>query len=277
MDADSPSVPSGQWQRLPKRLCTAQRRHAALTCREEMALRRLSEEIRSAILLLELLEESVEDVILILAFIQSKLEQRRRIQWIPAAEAEFRHVRRHTRLWFPLSGASGQQVGDDFVHERLGFLCAAHLLRVMELLQVPEKFRLRNGSIVSGEHAFFTVLLRFRTTGSNSILEPYARMDRTQVSRTVSAFTEWLNAKILALPSWSIGWFATRCKYYNERFLRHFHDQDLECPTHARNTCFFIDGTVFGISRPTDCGAAEDMDIQNACYSGKDRCHGLKW
>eukprot|EP00975_Prorocentrum_lima_P044116 9250696-Prorocentrum_lima.AAC.1 len=95
----------------------------------------------------------------------------------------------------------------------------------MELLQVPEKFRLRNGSIVSGEHAFFTVLLRFRTTGSNSILEPYARMDRTQVSRTVSAFTEWLNAKILALPSWSIGWFATRCKYYNERFLRHFHDQ----------------------------------------------------
>eukprot|EP00975_Prorocentrum_lima_P000668 132485-Prorocentrum_lima.AAC.1 len=100
-----------------------------------MALRRLSEEIRSAILLLELLEESVEDVILILAFIQSKLEQRRRIQWIPAAEAEFRHVRRHTRLWFPLSGASGQQVGDDFVHERLGFLCAAHLLRVMELLQ----------------------------------------------------------------------------------------------------------------------------------------------
>eukprot|EP00975_Prorocentrum_lima_P038898 8169875-Prorocentrum_lima.AAC.1 len=75
----------------------------------------------------------------------------------------------------------------------------------MELLQVPEKFRLRNGSIVSGEHAFFTVLLRFRTTGSNSILEPYAQMDRTQVSRTVSAFTEWLNAKILALPSWNIG------------------------------------------------------------------------
>ena len=152
-----------------------------------MALRRLSEEIRAAMLLLELMEEPDEDFLLVLGFMQYKVRQRQRILWIPAAEAEFRHVRRHTQLWWPLSGRSGQQVGDDFVHERLGFLCASHLLRVMELLHVPEKFRLRNGSIVSGEHAFFTVLLRFRTTGPNGILEAYARMNRTQISRTVAA------------------------------------------------------------------------------------------
>eukprot|EP00968_Pinguiococcus_pyrenoidosus_P013040 scaffold1168_cov265-Pinguiococcus_pyrenoidosus.AAC.1 len=104
--------PEDRWRRLPKRLCTAQRRHAAITPREEILLGELAEAYWQQFVSLDHLmdeldadDEDWELCRMLEASMGSIISLAKQAMFCSTAAADFTHLKRQCTLWYPFTDA----------------------------------------------------------------------------------------------------------------------------------------------------------------------------
>ena len=158
------------------------------------------------------------------------------------------------------------------------------LYKLLRLLEIPDKIRLENGSVFTGEELLLLCLYRYKSLDELDKACLVLGRDHTQLSRAL----QWFNSFII--DRW--GHKLTNNLAYWERHFSRFADAiRKKVIEKSSNTLYyapdnffifaFIDCNVNHISRPGagpgNQGQRDPDNIQEAFYNGWKRFHGLKW